>query len=97
MNQKYKGFRYLSDTIYKVIMDENMGKSFKKYIYPYIASLYAVKEASVERDVRNFLSKNFERNEFKEIINFNENHFAPTTRNIVNALINYIKKEIQIL
>lgn len=81
-SRRYKGFDYLSDIVIRILNNSSTHLSFKKYIYPYISCLYNVSEESVERDIRNLISK-LEPNDF-----FN---FKPTTKNIVNAVVNHIK------
>lgn len=95
-NQKYKGFNYLLEIINKILNTEDSIKSFRKYIYPYIASLYCVTEESVERDVRNLLKIIYKKFAFRKKINFNDRQQSPTTRNIVNTLILYLKSNIEV-
>lgn len=92
--KKYKGFNYLSSIIFKVIANDNSYSSFKKFLYPFVSSLYGVSEASIERDIRNIISKTLESlpKEHK-IINELANS-KPTTKHIVNILVNEIKTMI---
>lgn len=81
-SRRYKGFDYMTEIVIKILYNATSKNSFKKYIYPYVSSLYNVSEESVERDIRNLISK-LQPNDY-----FN---FKPTTKNIVNAVVSYIK------
>ena len=81
-SRRYKGFDYMADIIMKILNNTNSKISFKKYIYPYISSLYNVSEESVERDIRNLISKMQPSHFFS---------FKLTTKNVVTALVCYIK------
>ena len=94
INSKYKGYKYLIDILDRMLTNGFTSVSFKKYVYPYVASLYSVSEDSVERDVRNILLKAINTKKFKDAINFDEQNFGFTTRNIINCLLIYIKKNL---
>jgi len=81
-SRRYKGFDYMTETVIRILNDTQCKNSFKKYIYPHISVLYQVSEESVERDIRNLISK----------INPNNNfNFKHTTKNIVNAVVVHVK------
>lgn len=93
LNQKYKGFRYLTDIVYRIIHVDNVCKSFKKAIYPHVGRLYNTSPESIERDVRNIINISRKYDNFLDTINFNEN-YNPTTRNVVNHLVMHVKSLI---
>lgn len=81
-SRRYKGFDYMTETVIRIISDTRCKNSFKKYIYPHISILYNVSKESIERDIRNLISK----------INPNNNfNFKHTTKNIVNAVVVQVK------
>lgn len=81
-SRRYKGFDYLTETVIRILNDSNCKNSFKKYIYPYISVLYHVSVGSIERDIRNLISKLTPNNSF---------NFKHTTKNIVNAVVVHVK------
>lgn len=88
-NPKYKGFKYLTEMIYRIISVDNVSKSYKKAIYPFIARLYNTSPESVERDVRNIINIGTKNSFLLNSINFNPS-FNPTTRNVVNHLVLHV-------
>ena len=81
-SRRYKGFDYMTETVIRIINNSQCKNSFKKYIYPHISVLYNVSEQSIERDIRNLISK----------INPNNNfNFKHTTKNIVNSVVYQVK------
>lgn len=93
-NSKYKGYKYLIDILTRMLINNLTSVSFRKHIYPFISTLYSVSEDSIERDLRNILLKAINKNQFKETICFNEQTLNQTTRNIINCLLIYIKKNL---
>lgn len=89
---KYKGFYYLVDIVYKSIVNNLPCKSLKRIYYPFIASLYDVTPESVERNIRNLFAITRKREMFCEKLYINEYAIQPTTRNLVCAVIEHIKK-----
>lgn len=81
-SRRYKGFDYMIETVIRILNDSNCKNSFRKYIYPHISVMYHVSEESIERDMRNLISK------INNNVNFN---FKPTTKNIVNAVVSQVK------
>lgn len=92
LNQKYKGFEYLIDVIYRR-MCVDCCSSFKKGVYPYVARLYSATPESIERDVRNIINISTKDDAFLKTIQFNSN-YNPTTRNVVDHLVRHVKASI---
>jgi len=94
INNKYKGCKYLIEILNRMILSDLNCISFKKTIYPFVASLYSVSEDSVERDVRNVLLKAITNYKFKEQLEFDDKIYRNTTRNIINSLLIYVKNNL---
>lgn len=93
LSTKYKGYAYFASIIRHILTHEDGISSFSSSIFPFIASLYDVSVASVERDVRNLI---------KTAINSDNNHALlkilnadkPSCKNVILAIASDVRKSL---
>lgn len=93
---KYKGYMYLSSMIYRIISNENSSSNFQNSIYPFVAALFGVSEASIERDVRNLISQTVAKLNEDDILIKRLNGNRPSCKNIIHIVTNEMKQILQI-
>lgn len=86
-SKKYKGFDYMSEIVMKILNNNTFKKSFKKFVYPFISSLYNVSASSVERDIRNLICKNQNKAVFQQKFEIEK----LTTRLVVESVVSHIR------
>ena len=89
-SKKYKGFEYMAEIVMKILNNNSFKKSFKKFVYPFISSLYNVSAGSVERDIRNLICKNSNKAFFQQKFEIEK----LTTRMVVESVVTHIRDHL---
>lgn len=92
--QKYKGFAFLSSSIYRLLTNENSINSLRSSVYPFVSSLYGVSEMSVERDIRNILKNTYNVAKGDSYLKQKLGSNKPTSKNIIIIVLNEVKSLI---
>lgn len=58
-DKSYMGYYQIVEILSMLINEKIAGRSFSREVYPRVAKKLGVSEASIERDIRNFIDKNW--------------------------------------
>ena len=94
VDKSYVGYYFLLD-IMDLLINHNIAvRSFSKEIYPIIANKYENNVASVERDIRNFIDKNWRNKMRGELLPFWYSDTKPTCCKFIYIIKSYILTKI---
>ena len=94
ITKKYTGYYFLLDILDEIINKSRSIKSFSREIYPELAMKYEKHDCSIERDIRNLISKLWD-NGLKEKLNsLWITDDKPTCREFIYLVRNYVLIDI---
>ncbi|MBQ8522711.1 MAG: hypothetical protein IJ458_03515 [Clostridia bacterium] len=95
ISSKYVGFKYLTDVLANALSINFFGDNYIN-LFEYVASIHLANIDTIERDVRHMLLSTWKnspkfRNTIQNHLNLNK---KPNSKNILNAVLNYLKNVI---
>lgn len=93
---KYKGYTYLSTVIFRVMTSANSIINLQNSAYPFVASLFGVSVASVERDVRNLISHTIPKLADDSLLKTKLENRRPSCKNVIHIACTELKEMLKI-
>ncbi len=94
VDKSYIGYYFLLDIMNLLINHGMSVRSFSREVYPIIADKYNKNAISVERDIRNFIDKNWRDKMRSELVQFWSSQDKPTCCKFIFMLKSYILTKI---
>lgn len=94
ISRKYTGFYLMVELMNVLINEDRKISSFSKQIYPQIAEKYGKTTCTIERNIRNLISRCWNISMMEKLGTYVPESKRPTCRTFVFLVKNYITKQI---
>ncbi|MBR6778945.1 MAG: hypothetical protein IKM43_02190 [Clostridia bacterium] len=94
ITKKYMGFYYLAEILNLLINEDLKIRSFSRQVYPMLASKYNKNSCTIERDIRNVISRFWDEQLKNKLKLFWDREDTPSCCEFIYILKNYLVMQI---